>query len=142
MANNRTRLTPKPARKQDGDTALNVMLAILTVFMPPVGILAFILKALVRGGKKKQAAKDSASDWKQSTQKAAQKVVRHVTSADNREEDVASWPSKHSHTPLTYSYDACALDKRLDQLKSLYEAGLYTKEQYNEARAKAKANRM
>ena len=139
MANPRIRTT-KPT-KQDPDTALTVMLVILTVLMPPVGIVALVIRALVKGSSKK-AKVDSASDWKRSTQDAARKVVRHMTSADNREEDVASWPSKHGHTPLSYSYDACALDKRLEQLKNLYDAGLYTKEQYHEARAKALANRM
>lgn len=139
MANNRTRLTPNRSEQKSSDTAINVMLAILTVFAPPVGILAFIIKALVSGGKKKKAGIDSASDWKTTTQSAARRVVRHMTSADNQEENVASWPSKHGHTPLAYSYDSCALDKRLDQLKSLYEAGLYTKEQYQEAKAKAVA---
>ena len=138
MANPRIR-TAKPASRQDSDTALTVFLVILTVLMPPVGLVALFLRALAKGSSKK-AKVDSAADWKRTTQTAAQKVTRYMTSADNREEDVATWPSKHGHTPLAYSYDACALDKRLQQLKDLYEAGLYTKEQYLEAKAKAKAS--
>lgn len=40
----------------------------------------------------------------------------------------------HGHTPLEYSYDACATQKRLEQLETLKSAGLITKEEYNEKR--------
>ena len=40
----------------------------------------------------------------------------------------------HGHTPTAYSYDACATQKRLEQLETLKKAGLITKEEYDQKR--------
>lgn len=41
---------------------------------------------------------------------------------------------RHDHTPLEYSYDGCAAQKRLEQLETLKSAGLITKEEYDQKR--------
>lgn len=40
----------------------------------------------------------------------------------------------HDHTPAAYSYDACATQKRLEQLETLKTAGLITEKEYSEKR--------
>ena len=50
------------------------------------------------------------------------------------EEPPAAKEDDHSHTPTAYSYDGCAVRKRLEQLGTLKSAGLITKEEYNEKR--------
>ena len=40
----------------------------------------------------------------------------------------------HPHTPVNYSYDKCARDKRLEQIKTLKEAGLLDEAEYKKRR--------
>ena len=47
----------------------------------------------------------------------------------------------HSHTPMAYSYDACAVERRLEQIKTLKEAGLLTEEEYKQRRQKILAGK-
>ena len=95
--------------------------AVLTVIAPPIGIF-LIVWDMIDDRKKKKAKKT------ESLQLAPKKV------------SVIRWKGQeekpHGHTPVQYSYDSCAATHRLEQLTVLYKAGLYTKEQYREARTK------
>ena len=52
-----------------------------------------------------------------------------------KEEEVREQPYKskpHGHTPRAYSYDSCAKEKRLEQLKVLKDAGLLDDVEYHQ----------
>jgi len=115
---------------------------VLTFIMPPIGIivLIFAIIKMVSAADEKSSRSASEQDWRKTVGSAYEggrqikdRVVHFMTAEDAKEKPF------HSHSPIEYSYDNCALEKRLEQLDSLYKAGLYTKEQYAEARAKAKA---
>ena len=42
--------------------------------------------------------------------------------------------ARHEHGPVAYSYDTCAIQKRLEQLETLKSAGLITEKEYSEKR--------
>ena len=93
---------------------------VLTVIAPPIGILLLVWDLL--DSLRKKAAGE-----------APTRSAREVPRRDGRQE---TGTKRHGHTPVQYSYDSCAATHRLEQLTVLYKAGLYTKEQYREARAK------
>lgn len=62
---------------------------------------------------------------------AAAKYKQHVSESDRMDEKL---PRKHSHTPMNYSYDSCAREKRLEQLKNLKEAGILDETEYKRRR--------
>ena len=99
-----------------------ILCAVLTVIAPPVGIV-LTLGSLLSSLKKKQKSDPP--------RPRAEEPVRW-----DRRQDCGK--RSHGHTPVEYSYDSCAVDRRLEQLEVLYKAGLYTKEQYQEAKAKIK----
>ena len=104
-----------------GEKAWNVVSAILAVIIPPIGIPLCILNAIL-SHKKEKAARNEAI-------RSESEIVRRVSPAQEAK-------PVHGHTPVEYSYDTCAATRRLEQLNVLYKAGLYTKEQYLEAKAK------
>ena len=97
-----------------------ILYAVLTVIAPPVGIL-FLVGSLLSSLKKKGAESRSPA--------RPQRPVQWDSRQDNGKKS-------HGHTPMEYSYDSCAVDRRMEQLDVLYKAGLYTKEQYRAAKAK------
>ena len=82
--------------------------------------------------KKATAKVEKKVNWKESGQKAAKKYVSRVTEAGAREKEFKS----HPHTPVAYSYDSCAKEKRLEQIRTLKNAGLLTEAEYRERRSK------
>ena len=67
---------------------------------------------------------------KRSGTAAKEKFLRRM-----KEEDAAERPYKsHPHTPVSYSYDSCAREKRLEQLKVLKSAGLLDEVEYQQRR--------
>ena len=61
---------------------------------------------------------------------ARDQFIRHVKAEDMMEEKI----HPHPHTPVNYSYDKCARDKRLEQIKTLKEAGLLDEAEYKKRR--------
>lgn len=60
-----------------------------------------------------------------------QRMERTIMARDMEEKEF------HSHTPMSYSYDKCARDKRMEQVETLYKAGLYTEEEYRRKKREA-----
>ena len=134
---------------------LGVFLAIGVLFLPVFGIFGLIWCAVVGSAlfkelkkqgvvnknvegkytfdknKAKTVGQRSFDEVRAYTKDTAQKYKSHVSESGRMEE---KQPYKHPHTPVNYSYDACATQKRLEQLETLKSAGLITKEEYNEKR--------
>ena len=62
---------------------------------------------------------------------AAAKYKQHVSESDRMDEKL---PRDHPHTPVNYSYDSCAREKRLEQLKNLKDAGILEETEYKRRR--------
>ena len=90
----------------------------LFILVPPLGILAAIALAVYSKSKKTPAA----------------------GSRPARPAGIGGTPARpnaaHGHTPETYSYDGCAVEKRLEQLDALKKAGLMEREEYEKFRQK------
>lgn len=69
---------------------------------------------------------------------AAKKYKAKVSEADRMEE---RQPYRHSHTPVSYSYDSCATERRLEQIKALKEAGILDEKEYQERRNRIMAGK-
>ena len=69
---------------------------------------------------------------------AARKYKVHVSESDRMEE---KQPYKHSHTPVNYSYDACATERRLEQIQSLKDAGILDEKEYQVRKARILAGK-
>ena len=67
---------------------------------------------------------------------AAAKYKTHVSESERMEEKQTY---KHPHTPVNYSYDSCAREHRLEQLKSLKDAGILDEKEYQDRRRKVMA---
>ena len=67
---------------------------------------------------------------------AAAKYKVHVSESDRMEE---KQPYKHPHTPVNYSYDSCAQERRLEQIKSLKDAGIIDEKEYQVRKARIMA---
>jgi hypothetical protein len=106
-------------------SSLAVFVVILFFIAPPLGILAAIALA-VYSQRKKNAA--SAAGTTKPTAPRPTPVKREPVQEKGR-------PNvSHVHTPQTYSYDACAKEKRLEQLETLKKAGLLEKDEYAKRR--------
>ena len=69
---------------------------------------------------------------------AAKKYKTRVSESDRMEE---KQPYKHPHTPVNYSYDTCAMERRLEQIKSLKDAGILDEKEYQERKVRVMAGR-
>lgn len=83
------------------------------------------LRMRKEGGTKVPVKNKRDMDWK----KGRDRFVRYLKAEDVMEERTRS---VHSHDPVSYSYDKCAQDKRMEQLKTLKEAGLLEEEEYRQ----------
>ena len=110
-------------RKQPAPWAIFVVLFILFPPLAIVGLVAFLGY---------QQAKKKGKVNAESFQTAKETFLRRM-----KEEDVAERPYQsqpHAHTPVSYSYDICAREKRLEQLKVLKSAGLLDEVEYQQRR--------
>ena len=141
---------------------LGVFMAIGLLFLPVFGIFGLVwcaaigkalfkelkiqgvLKKDVEGkytfdkNKAKSAGQRSFDEVRAYTKDTAAKYKVHVSESDNMEEKK---PYKHPHTPVNYSYDACAQEHRLKQLKSLKDAGILDEKEYQVRKARILAGR-
>ena len=114
-----------------------------------------ILKKNVEGklgvdwNRAKNAGKQSAADIRVYSRKAAedvrtysresaQRYKDHISGRDMMEEHKAY---QHPHTPVNYSYDTCARERRLEQIKSLKDAGLLDEKEYQVRKARIMAGK-
>lgn len=110
-------------RKQPAPWAILVVLFILFPPLAIVGLIAYVAFAL---------AKSKGKVNPESFRSAKETFLRRI-----KEEDVAESPYQskpHAHTPVSYSYDTCAREKRLEQLKVLKGAGLLDEVEYQQRR--------
>ena len=83
--------------------------------------------------KAKTVSKRSFDEVRAYSVDTARKYKSHVSESDRMEE---KQPYKHPHTPVNYSYDACATERRLEQLKSLKDAGILDEKEYQVRKAR------
>jgi len=141
---------------------LGVFLAIGVLFLPVFGIFGLIWCAVVGSAlfkelkkqgvvnknvegkytfdknKAKTVGQRSFDEVRTYTRDTAQKYKSHVSESDRMEE---KQPYKHPHTPVNYSYDACAMERRLEQIKSLKDAGILDEKEYQVRKARIMAGR-
>ena len=141
---------------------LGVFMAIGLLFLPVFGIFGLVwcaavgsalFKELKKQGivnknvegkytfdknKAKSAGQRSFDEVRAYTKDTAAKYKVHVSESDNMEEKK---PYKHPHTPVNYSYDACAMERRLEQIKSLKDAGILDEKEYQQRKARILAGK-
>ena len=69
-------------------------------------------------------------------EKAREEYKTRVSESDRMDE---KQPYKHPHTPVNYSYDTCATERRLEQIKSLKDAGILDEKEYQERKRRIMA---
>lgn len=104
-----------------------LVLVLTFLFLPPLAPIALILFLIYRRGKQPAAVKD-----KSEQDSFGEKLIRRMKEEEVREQPYQSKP--HGHTPRAYSYDSCAREKRLEQLKVLKDAGLLDEVEYHQRR--------
>ena len=104
------------------------ILVVLFILFPPLGILgAFVWFAYQQARKNGQV---NDRELKTELEGVKQKFLRQLKAEDVAEKPYQGQP--HGHTPHAYSYDACAREKRLEQLKVLKGAGLLDEVEYQQ----------
>ena len=110
-------------QKKTVDPAVLALIAIFFFLPPlaPVAVIGYLIYKRVRlSGGQKKTEPDS----------FGQTILRRM-----KAEEAMETPYKtHAHTPVSYSYDACASEKRLEQLKVLKDAGLLDEAEYQQRR--------
>ena len=120
-------------RKRNEFSPAVLVLILLFFIFPPLAFLGLVFLAAYNQSKKSGQAsnkelKAELESLKRSGMAAKEKFLRRV-----KEEDAAERPyQSHPHTPTSYSYDSCAKEKRLEQLKVLKSAGLLDDMEYNQ----------
>lgn len=157
-------------KKPNGNGQNPANLAVLTGFLvfgflfllplfPPFGLIwcaavgsALFKEAKIQGVVKKDVEGKYNVDWNKAkasgqqavrefkgySQETAQRFKTRMHEADRMEENQ---PRRHSHTPVNYSYDACASEHRLQQIKSLKDAGILDEREYQERRNRIMAGK-
>ena len=149
---------------------LAVGVFILLPMAPPVGLVWCIVvgKALYENLKNQEILKKNvegkmAVDWNRARASGKQSAEHIRTYSKKAAADVRTYskesvrkyqdrigernimeerqPYRHPHTPVNYSYDACAKDRRLEQLKSLKDAGIIDEKEYQERKVRVMAGR-
>ena len=122
-------------RKQNELPPVALVLILLFLLFPPLAIIGGIAYAVYKQGKKTPAPearqfRTEIENLKRTGKTAKEQFLRRM-----KEEDAAERPYKsHPHTPLSYSYDSCAREKRLEQLKVLKDAGVLDEVEYQQRR--------
>ena len=88
--------------------------------------------------KAKTVSKRSFDEVRAYSVDTARKYKNRVSESGRMEE---KQPYKHPHTPVNYSYDACATERRLEQIKSLKDAGILDEKEYQVRKARILAGR-
>ena len=88
--------------------------------------------------KAKSVSQRSFDEVRAYSKDAAVKYKARLSESDRMEE---KQPYKHPHTPVNYSYDACATERRLEQIKSLKDAGILDEKEYQVRKARILAGK-
>ncbi len=112
------------ARKKAVDPAV-VLLILTFLFLPPLAPIALIFFLIYKRSKQEAPVKD-----KTEQDSFGEKLIRRMKEEEIQEQPYKSKP--HGHTPRGYSYDSCAREKRLEQLKVLKDAGLLDEVEYHQ----------
>ena len=104
-----------------------VVLILTFVLLPPLAPIALIFFLIYKRGKQEDPVKD-----KTEQDNFGEKFIRHLKAEEAKEQPYKSKP--HGHTPVSYSYDTCAKERRLEQLKVLKSAGLLDEAEYQQRR--------
>ena len=100
------------------------VLILIFFFLPPLAPIALVGFLIYK------RAKQTAGQNQTDRDSAWETILRRM-----KAEEVREAPYKpHAHTPVSYSYDACASEKRLEQLKVLKDAGLLDEAEYQQRR--------
>lgn len=94
-------------------------LVVFIPLFPPFGIVWCAILGKSMSAIRKQSKKEgdsAAREW----QSVPSEPIRHS--------------DEHGHDPIRYSYDACAVEKRLEQLEVLRDAGLLDDGEYKARR--------
>lgn len=101
-------------------------LILIFIFLPPLAPIAIIFFLIYKNSKRHNAGTDKSVE------------DRFGEASDRRRKDRGRVSTRqstpHGHTPTTYSYDSCAREKRLEQLKVLKDAGLLDEAEYQQRR--------
>lgn len=122
-------------RKRNEISPVVMVLILLFFLFPPMAIIGAIFYATYKQGKKKPSPearqfRTEIENLKSSGKAAKEQFLRRMKEEDAAEQPYHSKP--HSHTPVSYSYDSCAREKRLEQLKVLKDAGLLDEMEYSQ----------
>ena len=109
-------------RKRNELSPAVMVLVLLFFLLPPLGIVGAVILAIVKQAKKTTSPENRTF-----------RPEREKTRRSGKTEKEPTY-KHHSHTPISYSYDACAREKRLEQLKVLYEAGILDAVEYQQRR--------
>ena len=111
------------SRRKKAVDPMVVVLILTFLFLPPLAPIALIFFLIYKRSKQEAAAED-----KTQQDSFGEKFIRHL-----KEEAVKEQSYKpHGHNPVSYSYDSCAKEKRLEQLKVLKDAGLLDEMEYHQ----------
>lgn len=111
------------------------ILIVLFILFPPLALVGVCVLVAYKQAKKNGQVNDrqlrsELEGIRRSGMAAKEKFLRRL-----KEEDAAEGPYRsHPHTPVSYSYDSCAQEKRLEQLKVLKSAGLLDEVEYQQRR--------
>ena len=121
--------------KRNEFTPAALVLILLFFLFPPLAIVGAIGLAVYKQGKKNPSPearqfRTEIENLKRTGKTAKEQFLRRM-----KEENAAEQTYKsHPHTPVSYSYDSCAQEKRLEQLKVLKSAGLLDEMEYQQRR--------
>ena len=119
-----------------------LVLILLFFLFPPLAIIGAVGLAVYKQGRKNPSPearqfRTEIENLKRSGKTAKEQLLRRM-----KEEGAAEQPYKsHPHNPQSYSYDSCAREKRLEQLKVLKEAGLLDDMEYSQRKQQILAMR-
>ncbi|MBR2935157.1 MAG: SHOCT domain-containing protein [Oscillospiraceae bacterium] len=114
------------AKKKAVDPAV-VALVLTFLLLPPLAPIALIFFLIYKRSKQEAPAQD-----KTEQDSFGEKLIRRMKEEEIQEQPYKSKP--HGHAPVAYSYDNCAKEKRLEQLKVLKDAGLLDDAEYHQRR--------
>jgi len=120
-------------RKRNEMSPAVLALILLFFLFPPLAIIGAIFYLAYKQGKKNpspesRTIRSELEQLKRTGTSAKEQFLRRM-----KEEGAAEQPYKsHPHTPVSYSYDSCAKEKRLEQLKVLKNAGLLDDVEYSQ----------
>ena len=125
--------TNRNQKKQMSPGAL--VLILLFFIFPPLAFVGAVFLAVYNQSKKNGGTPTRTRS--QQVQDLGETLLRRMKEGAARQQPGQS----HSHTPMAYSYDSCAREKRLEQLKVLRDAGLLDVAEYQQCRQEIEAMR-